>query len=498
MSQVDRFKQYLKKINDYNHAITLLSWDMETKMPKKGAEAHISAITTLSGEAFKLQTGEQMNTFLGELQEEKNKGNLDEVTMVTVDRIQEEYDRFKNMPQELYEHFVETRNKSQNMWQTAKHANDFETMKPYFEEMIKVQKEMAYHMDAEKDAYDVWLNEYEKGIDAKSISALFNTLKEETVPLIEAISKKEVVDESLFRGEFSKESQEAFAHYLLDVIGYQMDAGRLDESEHPFTIGSAPYDVRITTNYDLTDIRPSAFSVIHEGGHAIYEQNINPIFVGTPLATGTSMGIHESQSRFFENIIGRSRAFWEEHYEAVQKYFPQFKQMDVETFYRGNNIVKPSLIRVDADELTYNLHVILRFELERDLFSGALDVVDLPEAWHDKMKAYLGVVPQNHAEGVLQDVHWPGGMFGYFPSYALGNIYGGQFLDKLEAELGSVESLIKKQELYRIREWLGEHIHQYGAMRTPKQIVRGICGSDLDAKPIIDYYTKKYSQIYKL
>ncbi|MGL4738866.1 MAG: carboxypeptidase M32 [Cellulosilyticaceae bacterium] len=498
MEVLQGLKEQVKKIGDYRHAAMILSWDMETHMPKKGADAHISALTTLSGEAFKMSVSEEMRDQLEALRVPERYKELDAVDQAMVEHLYEEYLQCKNIPSALYERYVETSSRSQNTWLKAKHEADFDKMKPYFEEMIALQKEMAHYINPTKDPYDVLLDTYEKGITADKITDLFDALKEGTVPLIEAIGKKGIVDEQPFVGDFDKVRQQTFAHYLLDVMGYDLEAGRLDESEHPFTIGEAPYDVRITTHYDLRDIRSSAFSVIHEGGHAIYEQQIMPKLIGTGLATGTSMGIHESQSRFFENIIGRSKAFWTCHYPKVQEIFPQFKQMDLETFYKGNNIVKPSLIRTEADELTYNLHVIIRFELERDLFSGKLAVADLPEAWHAKMKHYLGVVPTSHTDGVLQDTHWPSGMFGYFPSYALGNIYGGQFLEALVGALGPIETLIHEGRLDQVRAWLGKHIHQYGKMKTPTQIVEELCGTGLDAQPIIRYYTKKYSQIYEL
>lgn len=498
MKTLEMLKEKVKTIGDYSHAAMILSWDMETHMPRKGADAHISALTTLSGEAFKMSVSEEMGGYLAQLREPECYSKLSATDQVMVERLYEDYMQSKNIPPTLYQRYVETSSRSQNTWLTAKHEADFEKMKPYFEEMIALQKEMAQAINPEKDAYDVLLDTYEKGITADKITQLFDTLKAGTVPLIEAIAKRESIDEDRFIGDFDKVSQQALAHYLLEAIGYDFEAGRLDESEHPFTTGEAPYDVRITTHYDLRDIRSSVFSVIHEGGHAIYEQQIMPKLIGTSLATGTSMGIHESQSRFFENIIGRSEAFWRTHYPKVQEIFPQFQKMDCETFYRGNNIVKPSRIRTEADELTYNLHVIMRFELERDLFSGKLAVSDLPEAWHQKMKHYLGVVPTSHTDGVLQDTHWPSGLFGYFPSYALGNIYAGQFLEQLEKTLGPIERLIEEGRLQEVRMWLGQHIHQYGKMKTPTQIVESLCGTGLDAQPIIRYYTHKYSQIYGL
>ena len=323
--------------------------------------------------------------------------------------------------------------------------------------------------------------------------------KEGAIYLIEAISKKDKVNQHIFNGHYPIHLQEKLSNYFLDVINFDFKSGCLSESEHPFTTGiNSPYDVRITTNYDINDIRISLFSVLHEGGHALYEQNINPKLVGTRLNTGTSMGIHESQSRFFENIIGRNISFWKKHYNKVCEILPSYSNISLDKFYKGINSVEPSLIRIDADELTYNLHVIIRFELEKALFSGNLEVKDLSTAWNDKMKEYLGIIPKDDTTGVLQDCHWYSGLFGYFPSYSLGNIYSGQFLSQIEKELGPIDYLIENDRLGDINNWLKVNIHQYGLMKSPTEIIKDSCNSSIDTKPIIKYYTNKYSNIYNL
>lgn len=498
MKGIQAFREYTKKIEDMRHAAMIISWDMETKMPKNGAEAHIASLTLLSSESFKMMVADEMKGYLDELTTEESMSKLTAIDKKMIENMKESYDEVKNIPPELHTRLVEVQSRSQHAWKTAKHANDFETMIPYFEEMIALSKEVSRCIKPEQDPYDTLLDSYEKGMTAEKISRVFTELRDGIQPLIEAISKKPRYDDCKFKGEYSKEAQKALAHDILHVMGYNFDSGRLDESEHPFTIGDAPHDVRITTNYDVTDMRPSLFSVLHEGGHALYEQHINPLLVGTFLNRGTSMGIHESQSRFYENIIGRNKYFWENHYHQVVKRFPAYKDISLDAFYKSINSVEPSLIRVDADELTYNLHVIIRFELERALFDGTLSVKDLPQAWGDKMKAYLGVEPGCHKDGVLQDMHWPNGMFGYFPSYALGNIYSGQFLMQLEKERGSIDELLKEDKMGQITEWLEHHIHQHGGMKKPIEIIQDTCGTGLDAKPIIKYYTEKYTAIYGL
>ena len=281
-------------------------------------------------------------------------------------------------------------------------------------------------------------------------------------------------------------------------MGYDFDAGKLEESVHPFTIGLSREDVRITTNYDENDFRPAIFSCIHEGGHAIYEQNIPENLSGTGLQDGASMGIHESQSRFYENIIGKSQEFWIYFYAEVKKRFTQFKDVDFEEFYKGINLVEPSFIRVDADELTYSLHIIIRYEIEKALINGEVEVEDLPELWNSKYKEYLGIEPKNDSEGVLQDVHWAGGTIGYFPSYALGNLYGAQFFNKMKKDMPSVLEDIKQGKLDSVYNWLKENIHKHGAIYTPAELIKIVTGEELNAKYFIDYLNEKYSNIYKL
>ena len=309
-------------------------------------------------------------------------------------------------------------------------------MAPYLKEIIDLTKEMYSYSKPNVDTYNALLDDYEKGITDIQLDSIFKELKDGTIPLIEAISKKEPVNQHIFKGHYPIHLQEKISNYFLNVIDFDFKSGCLAESEHPFTTNiNSPYDVRITTNYDINDIRNSLFSVLHEGGHGLYEQHIDPNLIGTRLNTGTSMGIHESQSRFYENIIGRNLSFWKKHYNKIGEILPSYSCISLDKFYKGINAVEPSLIRIDADELTYNLHVIIRFELEKALFSGDLDVKDLSTAWNDKMKEYLGIIPLDDATGVLQDCHWYSGLFGYFPSYTLGNIYSGQFLSQIEKSL---------------------------------------------------------------
>lgn len=499
MDKLKEFKEYLNKINQYEQASNILQWDMQTCMPYNGGDSNTDVLTMLSSKSFELSVSDKMKDLLDNLTNPETFNNLDSISKKMISECKKQYDDNKNIPPNLYSKYIQVVSQSEQTWQKAKSDNDFKTMVPYLKEIIELTKEMYSYSKPNVDTYNALLDDYEKGITANQLDTIFKELKEGTIPLIEAISKKDKINQHIFNRHYPIHLQERLSNYFLDVINFDFKSGCLSQSEHPFTTGiNSPYDVRITTNYDINDIRSSLFSVLHEGGHALYEQNINPKLVGTRLNTGTSMGIHESQSRFFENIIGRNISFWKKHYNKVCEILPSYSNISLDKFYKGINSVEPSLIRIDADELTYNLHVIIRFELEKALFSGNLEVKDLSTAWNDKMKEYLGIIPKDDTTGVLQDCHWYSGLFGYFPSYSLGNIYSGQFLSQIEKELGPIDYLIENDRLRDINNWLKVNIHQYGLMKSPTEIIKDSCNSSIDTKPIIKYYTNKYSNIYNL
>ena len=499
MDKLKEFKEYLNKINQYEQASNILQWDMQTCMPYNGGDSNTDVLTMLSSKSFELSVSDKMKDLLDNLTNPETFNNLDSISKKMISECKKQYDDNKNIPSNLYSKYIQVVSQSEQTWQKAKSDNDFKTMVPYLKEIIELTKEMYSYSKPNVDTYNELLDDYEKGITENQLDTIFKELKEGTIPLIEAISKNDKINQHIFNGHYPIHLQERLSNYFLDVINYDFKSGCLSQSEHPFTTGiNSPYDVRITTNYDINDIRSSLFSVLHEGGHAIYEQNINPKLVGTRLNTGASMGIHESQSRFYENIIGRNLSFWKKHYNKVCEILPSYSNISLDKFYKGINSVEPSLIRIDADELTYNLHVIIRFELEKALFSGNLEVKDLSTAWNDKMKEYLGIIHKDDTTGVLQDCHWYSGLFGYFPSYSLGNIYSGQFLNQIEKELGPIDCLIEDDRLVDINNWLKVNIHQYGLMKSPTEIIKDSCNSGIDTKPIIKYYTDKYSSIYNL
>ena len=499
MQKLKKFKEYINKINQYEQAANVLQWDMQTCMPYNGGDTNTEVLTMLSSKSFELSVSDEMKNFLDNLTKPEIFNNLDSISKKMISECKKQYDDNKNIPPNLYSKYIQVVSQSEQTWQKAKLDNDFKTMAPYLKEIIDLTKEMYSYSKPNVDTYNALLDDYEKGITDIQLDSIFKELKDGTIPLIEAISKKEPVNQHIFKGHYPIHLQEKISNYFLNVIDFDFKSGCLAESEHPFTTNiNSPYDIRITTNYDINDIRNSLFSVLHEGGHGLYEQHIDPNLIGTRLNTGTYMGIHESQSRFYENIIGRNLSFWKKHYNKIGEILPSYSCISLDKFYKGINAVEPSLIRIDADELTYNLHVIIRFELEKALFSGDLDVKDLSTAWNDKMKEYLGIIPKDDTTGVLQDCHWYSGLFGYFPSYSLGNIYSGQFLNQIEKELGPIDCLIEDDRLVDINNWLKVNIHQYGLMKSPTEIIKDSCNSGIDTKPIIKYYTDKYSRIYNL
>lgn len=499
--QLQSFKQYIRKMKAYNEAAGLIFWDMRTGAPKKGVEARSEVVGEISTEVFRMSTSEQMSSYLNYLAQEEVNAQLTEVERRMVEECKRDYDYSKKIPSDKYQAYVVLTSQAEAAWEEAKDKNDWASFQPYLEKIVAANKEFIELWGYEGDPYNTLLDLYEPGMTVAKLDEVFGALREKVVPLLAAVTQSpKQPDRSFLDQPFSKEKQREFSTYILKELGFDFDAGRLDETAHPFATGLNPGDVRITTKYLPNDVTSALFSTIHECGHAMYEQNISESLVGTNLCTGTSMGIHESQSRFWENIVGRSEQFWKQYYPKLQEAFPkELADVDVDTFYRAINHSEPSLIRTESDELTYNLHIMIRYELEKALFNGKLAVADLPEAWNAKYQEYLGVEADNYAEGVLQDVHWSGGMFGYFPSYALGNMYAAQMLyASIEKELPNFYELIETGNLAPIKELLTKHVYQYGKQLTPNEIINQMTGEELNPEYLVRYLTEKYSRLYEL
>lgn len=494
--KLNELKSHILNISKMNSALELIYWDMQTKMPKKAIEQRSSIIECLSGEVFKMTTSDELGKildyFVGNIE------GLSESDKAIIKYAKKEYDETKKIPEDRYREFVVAQALSESAWEEAKEKKDFEIFKPHLKKMIDFQREFVEYWGYKDNKYDTLLDKYEEGLTVKKLDKIFDELKNGIIKILDKIEKsnKKINRDFLF-GNFDKKSQEKVAVFILNKMGYDFKAGRLDESIHPFTISFGNKDVRITTNYDNMDFTSALFSSIHEGGHGIFDQNIPEELQGTGLDASLSMSIHESQSRFYENIIGRSKDFWEYFFPFVKYEFKEFNDIELEEFYEAINYVEPSLIRTEADELTYNLHIIIRYEIEKALINGDLDIDDVKEEWNKKYKQYLGVEPKDDSEGILQDVHWSDGSFGYFPSYALGNLYGAQMLHTMKKEYKGMCEDIRKGELEGIRMWLYENVHKYGAIYSPSELIKIISNEDLNCKYFLDYLEEKYMAIYK-
>ncbi|MBE3553970.1 MAG: carboxypeptidase M32 [Thermicanus sp.] len=497
---VQSFKELVKRMKHYNEAIGLIYWDLRTGAPKKGVEQRSQVIGTLSSEVFRMATSDEMKEYLEALGDEVEGGNMDEVTRAMVREAKKEYDLAVKIPPERHQAFVVLTSQAESVWEDARKNSDFSLFQPYLEKIVAFQKEFIGYWGYKDHPYDTLLDQYEPGITVKELDPLFTNLRAKIVPLVQAVTASPVKPKvEIVKQPYPIEQQKAFCHFILEKMGYDFEAGRLDDTAHPFAIGLNPKDVRVTNRYNPNDIREAIFGAIHEGGHALYEQNIDPKLTGTNLSDGTSMGIHESQSRFYENIIGRSLPFWQAYFDDLKRFFPQqLEGVQVEDFHFAVNESIPSLIRTESDELTYNLHIMIRYELEKRLISGELQVAELPGAWNEMMKEYLDVVPEKDSEGVLQDVHWAGGSFGYFPSYSLGNLYAAQLEHQLRIEHPDYEEKIRNGEIHIVGEWLAEKVHRYGKMLRPGEIILKATGEPLNAKYLTDYLDRKYKALYHL
>ncbi|GIP32567.1 carboxypeptidase M32 [Paenibacillus sp. J2TS4] len=498
--QLEEFHKLIKKMNAYEEAIGLMHWDLRTGAPKKAVEGRSEVIGQLSGEMFRLSISDEMGAMLHELSQPHHEEQLNRIQKKMIAEAKKQYDRDRKIPPDLYQQYIVLTSQAESVWEEAKEASDFAKFRPYLEKIVATNREFIELWGGTTNPYDTLLDIYEPGMTVQKLDHLFGALREQVVPLVAAIQKSEhQPDTSFLRQTFDKERQRQFNLFILKEMGYDLEAGRLDETVHPFAIGLNPGDVRITTKFVLDDLATALFGTIHEGGHALYEQNITKDLMGTNLCTGTSMGIHESQSRFWENMVGRSQSFWHRYYGDLQQTFSGLlDHVPQKEFYRAINEVRPSLIRTESDEVTYNLHIMIRYEIEKALFEQKANVADLPELWNEKYKDYLGVVPAGDGEGVLQDVHWAGGMFGYFPSYALGNMYAAQIRHTLLEQMPDFEDRIAKGELHPIKEWLTERVYQYGKLLDPGEIILQVTGEELSPNYLVRYLEDKYKPIYKL
>ena len=490
----------LKKLQQtqaaYNHAIGVLYHDATTVAPSDTWEGRGKTMEIMSQITYDLTANPENEKLLSYL--EARKEELTPQQNREVEVLRKGYDQLHRIPAEEYVAYSVLLNDAQAIWEKAKNEDDFDAFAPYLEKIVCYNRKFAGYYQPDMKPYDALLNEYEEGLNTETLDAFFAQLRQVIVPLLEKIQKAEQIDDSFLSQSYPIEQQKKFSDYLMEVMGLDRSHCGIAESEHPYTTNFNNKDVRITTHYHENNLHFSMYSVIHEGGHALYELGADDCYNYTALSGGVSMGIHESQSRFYENLIGRSEAFIRCIFPKVKELFPeQMKNVDAEQFYRAVNKAEASLIRTEADELTYCLHIMVRYEIEKQLISGTLDVKNVPAEWNRLYKEYLGIDVPNDREGCLQDSHWSGGAVGYFPSYALGSAYGPQILKVMEKDLGDVYEDVAKGDLSRVTGWLKEHIHRHASFIKPGELFESVCGK-FDAKYYTDYLTEKYTKLYQL
>lgn len=494
-----RYTEYqtlAQKAADLNYAAAVLGWDQETYMPPKGFPYRGRQLATLASAAHEILTSEKYGNLLTELAEAKELSNSQRRN---VQLSLEDYEKARKLPSEFVEAVTQQTSYSLDAWLKAREANDYSLYAPELQKMIALKKQQADLYGYEAHPYDALLDDYEKGGSVAILDPVFETVKEKLPQLLAAISKAQQVDDAFFYRHYPKEAQWNFSMEVLKSMGYDFEAGRQDYSEHPFTTSFAPTDVRVTTRVDEKNFASMLWSSIHEGGHALYEQGLPESEYGMPLGTFASLSMHESQSRLWENCVGRSLPFWNHFFPKAQKFFPdQLKDISPETWYRGANKVESSFIRTEADELTYHFHVLIRYEIEKALLTGELDPKDLSAAWNEHYQKYLGITPPDAAKGVLQDVHWAHGSFGYFPTYSLGSFYAAQFFEQAEKEIQDLTGQIGKAEFGPLLQWLREKLHRHGRYYNSEELCTAITGRGLDFSSFYRYAEQKYSAIYQL
>ena len=493
---VETLAEYSRTMHAYNHAMSALYLDAGTVAPKNTTAGRNVTMEVLSRVTFELSTDPKRGELIAYL--EANADELDASTRRQVEVARKSFDQMSRIPAEEYVAYSVLLNEAQDVWEKAKNDSDFALFAPYLEKIVDFNRKFAGYYNPELAPYDALLNEFEEGLTMDTLDGFFAQLRGAIVPLLAATQAAEPIDDSFLELAYPIEVQRKFSDYLMDLLGLDRGHCGIAETEHPYTLTFNNKDVRITTHYHEKNMTFAMYSTIHEGGHALYELGCGDEYEFTNLSGGASMSIHESQSRFYENIIGRSRAFVEVYFPKLKELFPQqLENVTAEMFYRAVNKAQPSLIRTEADELTYCIHVMIRYEIEKQLIAGTLAVADVPAAWNRMYKDYLGIDVPDDKNGCLQDSHWSGGMIGYFPSYALGSAYGAQMLAKMQEDLGDIYADVAKGDLSRITGWLREKIHRHAGFKKPAPLFEDVCGK-FDAKFFTDYLTRKFSELYGL
>src|SRR6056297_463640 len=495
-SAPDAYEALLDRVQRWNtvgSAAGVLGWDQQVMMPEGGTPARSKQLSALSSVHHDMVTADET----GELLDELDDADLTGEQAAVVREVRREYERADAVPVELVEEISETGSEALQAWEEAKAEDDFDEFAPYLEKHVELKREYAEHIDPDRDPYEVLFEEFEPCLSMERAESILTELREALVPMIEDIRESDVdLAVDTFDGTFPEDDQEALSRDALELVDYDFDRGRLDVSSHPFTSGNQ-FDCRVTTRFDETDPLGAVGSTIHEFGHAQYNLGLPQDHFGTPLGTSRDLSVHESQSRLWENHVGRSEAFWQEFLPVFQEHFPQTEEATVRDAYEAfNQVYEDNLIRVEADELTYHLHIVIRFEIERDLVRGDLDVDDVPEVWNDKYEEYLGIRPDTDSEGCLQDIHWSHGNFGYFPTYSLGSVMAAQLFDAAESEIDDLDAKIADGDFGDLQAWLGENVHRHGSRYETNELVKEATGEAFSADAFTDYVEEKYGELY--
>ncbi|MFK7845898.1 MAG: carboxypeptidase M32 [Rhodothermales bacterium] len=494
---IDTLKTSLGQVKDLETSANLLEWDQETYMPEGAAGARAHQIATLRKLAHELFTRDEMGELLEAAGQELNGADPLSTEAALVRVAGRDFERALKLPAELVADFARAVSHGKNAWKEARESDTFATFAPHLQTLVDLNIQKAEAYGYTDKIYDAMLDQYEPGMKTAEVESVFADLREQLVPIVQQIQAASQPADPFLHIKYDHQKQWDFGLDVIRDFGYNFKCGRQDVSAHPFTTSFSITDVRLTTRVNEHFFPTALFGTLHEAGHGLYEQGVALELDRTPLAEGTSLGMHESQSRLWENLVGRSKPFWEHYYPKLQRIFPdQLKAISLDTFYPALNKVNPSLIRVEADEVTYNLHIMLRFEIENALVDGKVKVNDLPELWRTKMGEYLGVTPENDADGVLQDIHWSLGVFGYFPTYALGNLMSTQLFDQASKDLPNLDDQMRNGQFAELLSWLQTNIHQYGRKLEAGEILERVTGERLNSESWLRYVKQKYSAIY--
>ncbi len=492
-----KLKTLIAEVSDLNAAQAVLGWDQQTYMPPGGAEARGNQLATLGSLTHQKFTAPEIGQLIEDVKSELGNAEPDSDDARYVKVLSKDYDEATKVPSEYVAKFAQLTARGHESWAKARAESNFLIFQSDLEEIVEMRKEYVSFFPPADHPYDTLLDQFEPGMKTAEVQEIFGRLREKQVELLKAIADAPQVDDSFMHVHYPEKAQWDFGVEVATKFGYDWDRGRQDKSVHPFTTSFGVNDVRITTRF-MENFLPSAlFGTMHEAGHGLYELGVNQAYERTPLNGGASLGLHESQSRMYENLVGRSIPFWDHFYPRLQEIFPsQLGNVDIKSFYKGINKVEPSLIRVEADEATYNMHIMLRLELEIAMIEGSVEVKDLPELWNTKFEEYLGLTTPNDAEGVLQDIHWSFGGLGYFSTYALGNLISVQLWEKINAAIPDLDDQIRQGKFEALLGWLRENVHTHGRKYEPQELVQQVTGSKITPEPYLRYLEAKYRDIY--